>query len=259
MTPRTRRNLLRTLAVLIGGGLLLAMVGFGLFRSDPSWYRPVQLSEAEQVAGQQRLFDRLANLRNEVGRRLASTPATSNRSAKPPAEAIASSTFEIEMTENELNGVLMRWGGIDPRTRRILAHIQEPHVRFLPGRIEFAGRANGTLMSIEATVTQSDEGLPLVQLGRPWAGRLPLTRSLVEDPAAGVIADLRRSKDVPSVMVDALEQFIAGEPVTPIVPLMSSMQGEGVIPARVEKLVVEDGKLTATLRPVGDDAKSAAK
>lgn len=244
----SRRFLLRALAILVGGGLLLGMIGFGLFRSDPSWYHRVKLTDEEQAAGQQRLFDRLATLRNEVGRQQAAT-----LTAAVPI-ATTRPTFEIEMTEDELNGVLMRWGSIDPRTRAILAEIDEPHVRFLPGRIEFAGRTHGTLMSIEATVSQGEDGLTRVQLGRPWAGRLPLARSLIEGPAAPLIQKLRGSKKVPKTVVDALQSFIAGDEITPVVPLLSSMPGEGLVPARVEKLTVEDGTLKATMRMVDDPA-----
>jgi hypothetical protein len=246
MKIRLRQVLLRTLALLVGGGVLLAMVGFGLFRSDPSWYRRVQLTEEEQAAGQQRLFDRLATLRNEVGRQQAANLA------HPAAPATTRPTFDIEITEDELNGVLMRWGAIDPRTRAILAEIDEPHVRFLPGRIEFAGRSKslGTIVSIEATVTQGDDGLARLQLGRPWAGRLPLTRSIVEAPAAKLLATMRESKHVPKSIVDSLALFVVGEEVTPVVPLVSSLQGEGLLPARVEKLTVGEGTLKATLRTV---------
>lgn len=244
MDARRRRILLRVLAILVGGGLLLAMIGFGLFRSDPSWYRRVQLTEAEQAAGQQRLFDRLATLRNEVGRRQVAKPSTYGPTTT------AAGTFEIEISEDELNGVLMRWGSIDARTRALLESIDEPHVRFLPGHIEFAGRSKdlGSIVSIAINTYDGSDGRPRVQLGRPWAGRLPLARSIVEVPARRIIAKLRESKSAPKAVVDSLDALIAGDEVTPVVPLMSSMPGEGLLPARVEKLVLENGTLKATLR-----------
>ena len=246
MKIRLRKLLLRTLALLVGAGLLLAMVGFSLFRSDPSWYRRVQLTEEEQSAGQQRLFDRLAALRNEVGRQQAASMT------RPTDPATTRPTFDIEITENELNGVLMRWGATDPRTRAILAEIDEPHVRFLPGRIEFAGRSKSldSIVSIEATVSEGDDGLARLQLGRPWAGRLPLSRSLVEGPAEKMLATMRASKRVPESIVDSLASFAAGEETAAVVPLVSSLQGEGLLPALVEKLTVGEGTLKATLRTV---------
>lgn len=251
MAERRRRIFLRVLAIVVGVGVLLTVLGFGLFRSDPRWYRHVQLTDAEQAAGQQRLLDRLATLRNEVGRSQAS-PLTSTMPAAPLF-------FDIEIREDEVNGVLMRWSQADPRVRDVLKSIQEPHVRFLDDEIEFAGRSPdlGTLVSVGMTVTQTDHG-PRLELGRPWAGRLPLSRALLERPGEQAVANLRQHPSgVPEETIDALAKLIAGESVAPIIPLPSSLQGGGMMKARVEKLSVADGVLKATLRPIEEPAKTA--
>ena len=245
--PR-RSILLRVLGVLLLMAIVLGGLAFYLLRSDPSWYRRVELTEEQQAAGQQRLLDRLATLRNDVGRTQASVPATT-QPAWPP--------FEVELTEDEVNGVLMRWSQAEPRLREALKSVQEPHVRFLSDRVQFAGRTQGSLGSIELSVEQTDEG-PLVELGRPWAGRLPLSRELVERPGEQAVAQLRDEKAVPREVVDALEKLVAGDAVAPIIPLPSSLQGGGLLPARVEKLTIKDGVLKATLRPMTAGETSTA-
>ena len=85
------------------------------------------------------------------------------------------------------------------------------------------------------------------------AGRgreIAAARSLVQVPAEKLIGKLRESRKVPKSVVDSLSTFVAGEAVTPVLPLSSSLQGEGLLPARVEKLLVENGVLKATLRVV---------
>ena len=240
VSARRRNIILRVVAVLIVAVIVLAVVGYYLLRSDPSWYRRVQLTDAQQAAGQQRLLDRFATLRNEVGRTRASVPATT-QPAWPP--------YEVDLTEDEVNGVLMRWSQAEPRLKAALEAVEEPHVRFLSDRIEFAGRSQGSLVSIELSVEQTDDG-PLVQLGRPWAGRLPLSRELIEKPGREAVTALREESSVPKAVIDALEKLVAGEAVVPIIPLPSSVQGDGLLPARVEKLRIEDGVLKATLRPM---------
>lgn len=237
---RGRRFILRALAVVVGVGLLLSLLGFGLFRSDPSWYRRVQLTDAEQAAAQQRLLDRLATLRNDVGR--AQAEATTTPARPRP--------FDIELTEDEVNGVIMRWADTEPNLRAALRHIDEPHVRFLDDRIEFAGRVRGSLVNIELSVEQTDAG-PRVQLGRPWAGRMPLSRSLLDDAGAAAVTALRQQEsDALRGLPETITALLAGDEVDPIVPLPSSVEGKGLIAAKLEKLTIADGKLKATLRPV---------
>ena len=137
-------------------------------------------------------------------------------------------------------------------TSRDRRAVHEPHVRFLKGRIEFAGRAGdgGPLISIEMSVSQTADG-PRVSLGRPWAGRLPLTRSLIAR-AAGEVEGTLRDSSMPDETILFLKHLIAGEAVAPIVAVPSSVVGQReLLPARVEKLTIEDGVLRATLRPIG--------
>jgi hypothetical protein len=224
--------------------VVLAGIGFMMFRSDPRWYRALNLSEAQQIAGQQRLLDRLATLRNAVGQ----TQANAQPSPEKPWPA-----YDIEITEDEVNSVLTRWSQSDPRVREALGDVTEPHVRFLRGQIEIAGRSTslGSLVNIGLTVAQSPKG-PTVTLGRPWAGRLPLSRELVEEPGEQGVAALRRGEGMklPEAVIDSFARLIAGEAVSPVIPLDSSLQGGGLLAARVEKLTIEEGTLKATLRPI---------
>jgi hypothetical protein len=239
---RWRKNLLRAAATLVALMVLLGLVGYWLFRSEPSWYRAVALTEAEQIAGQNRLIDRLATLRNEVGR--------SEVAVKEKRQA-DHDLIEVEFTEAEVNGFLARWSDAMPELRAVLQYLSEPHIRFLDGRIELAGRSQelGSLLSIEIVLNETADG-PKVTLGRPFAGKFPLSRSLLESPADDAFASLRRGEPVrlPEAVLDSLQRFVAGKPEQLIVPLYSSLNS--IVPARVEKLSIEEGTLKATLRPL---------
>ena len=254
---RFRRIFFRTAIAIVVVLVALMALGAWLVRSDPSWYRALKLSAAEQAAAERRLMDRLALLRNDVGR----VEAVSRQTTAP----IEWPTFEFTLTEDEVNGPLTRWtqGGpvaqwlaSNPDTVAALREIQEPHVRFLPDRIELAGRSLrlNTLVSIELSVEQpsTPDGFPTVTLGRPWAGRMPLSRSILEEPAIAGLEALRadRRSSVPPAVIDSAEGLIRGEPVTAVIPLDSSTDGAGLLAARVERLVLTEGKLEATLRPL---------
>ena len=251
---RVRRILLRVMLCIAIALVVVLAVGAWLVRADPSWYRTVHLTDSEQAAAERRLLDRLSTLRNSVGLAQAATRQSRGRDL---------GTFDIDITEAEVNGPLERWtqGGpftdwtnANPQAKAAIDQIQEPHIRFLPGRIVFAGRSTslGSLVSIELTVEQSKDGLPLVTLGRPWAGRMPLSRSIIEDPARRGIDALRAGHGlkVPTPAIDAAAKLVDGEATTPVIVVASSTEGSGLIAARVEKLTVEDGVLHATLRPI---------
>lgn len=254
---RFRRIFFRiAFGVLVALVVLLAL-GAYLVRSDPSWYRQLKLTDEESAAAERRLLDRLAILRNDIGR----IEATARQTASP----VEWPTFEFELTEDEVNGPLARWtqGGpvaqwaeSNPEVAKVLTEIQEPHVRFLKGRIEIAGRSTslGSLVSIEVSVQQPTRPgeFPTVVLGRPWAGRMPLSRSIIEEPTIRGIETLRKQPEssVPHAVIDSAEQLVRGEQTTPIVVLDSSTSGSGLLAARVEELEVTDGLLKATLRPI---------
>jgi hypothetical protein len=235
---RLRKALLRIFLVVALLAIVLAVCVRGLVVSDPKWYRPVVLDEAAQVRGQKKFLNQIADLRNEVGK----AQVTPEFKGKWPA-------FEIEFTEEEINASISRWQ-FSPLTGDALKQVSEPHVRFLKDRIEFAGRpgGEGPLVNIELSVEQTPEG-PLLTLGRPWAGRMPLTRSLLDRFAAEVESKLRSAK-VPEATIVALEHLIAGDPVEPVVAVQSSVVGQReLLPARIEKLSIGEGLLRATLRP----------
>lgn len=236
---RVRRLLLRITLIVALFAVLAAVLVRGLVVSEPGWYKPIVFAESELASQQQRLSERIISLRNEVGRsqvRVAS--ATDNRW---PA-------FEIEFTEAEINATLQRWQ-VFPQFSPS-DELREPHIRFLPGRAEFAARAgeNGPLLSMELSVEQTEQG-PQVTLGRPWAGRMPLARSLVERAREKIIAEVRQ-QPVPEATIRSLDALLAGESIAPIVAVPSSVVNQrDLLPARVEALTIEEGKLKATLRP----------
>lgn len=244
---RARRILIRVAIA----GAILALVGVfavrGLLKSDPRWYRPVVFDEAAQAVNYKKLEQRVNTLRNEIGRSQVRVDA--NKVERWPA-------FDIELTEDELNGTVSRWQD----NHQILGQVTEPHIRFLPGRIELAGRPadGGPLMSIEIAVDETPDG-PTVTLGRPWAGRLPLTRSVI-DKAQPMIADHLRTASVPPPVATFLNGLIAGESLQPVVVVPSSVADSKLLPARVEKLTIEEGILRATLRPFDpNESPDAAK
>lgn len=250
--PRPRRHRLLLWIVTLG---LLLVVGAGvgayaLLRSDPGWYERVKLDPVRQAAGERDLLDRLATLHNAVGR---SHVEVDRAGAAWP-------TFEMKLTEDEVNGVISRWYAAEGGFRAALGELTEPHVRFLSDRVEIAGRSPtmDSLISIELSVTRDASGAPTVRLGRPWAGRLPLSRSLIDADAA--IARLQKdggADGLPPPFVTALATLLRGDAVTPpIVPVSSSFNGAKLLPAKVERLTIDGGTLIATLRPFKPDAST---
>lgn len=245
--PRPKHRLFWIL--LLGAILLLVAAiggGYSLLRADPSWYQRVTLNPEQQAAGERELRDRLATLHNAIGRSQVSLD-----DGKFPA-------FEMKISEDEVNGVITRWYDGSSGLRDALGELREPHVRFLKDRVEIAGRSTRleSLISIELGVERDAAGAPTVQLGRPWAGRMPLARSLIDGDA--VVAKLRSGNDsglLPAPFLDALVTLLNGERVTPpIVAVSSSFNGTALLPARVEKLTIDSGTLVATLRPFKPDA-----
>lgn len=243
--PRRKHRLFWILS--LGAILLLAGAAasaFTLLRADPSWYERIALDPERQAAGERELRDRLATLHNDIGR---SQVAHARGEAEWPA-------FEVRIGEDEVNGVIARWYDASAGLRDALGELREPHVRFLKDRVEVAGRSTrmDSLVSIELSVDRDAKGgAPTVQLGRPWAGRLPLSRSLIDGKA--VVDKLRAGNDsglLPEPFLEALVRLLNGEPVhPPIVAVSSSFNGTALLPARVEKLTIDGGHLVATLRP----------
>ena len=242
--PRCLFWILSLGAILLVVGALVA--AFALLRSDPSWYQHVALNPEQQAAGERELRDRIATLHNAIG-----------QSQVALADGRFPS-FEMKINEDEVNGVIGRWYDASSGLRDALGELSEPHVRFLKDRVEIAGRSTqmNSLISIELSVARDAEGAPTVQLGRPWAGRMPLSRSLIDGPA--VVDRLRAGNEsglLPDAFLDALVRLLNGDPVSPpIVAVSSSFNGTTLLPARVEKLSIDAGQLVATLRPFKPDA-----
>jgi hypothetical protein len=155
----------------------------------------------------------------------------------------------VELTEAQINSTVSRWQDW-PALANAMSRVSEPHVRFLEDRVELAGRikVNGPLVNIALTVKQTADG-PLVELGRPYAGRMPLTRSPLEE-LTGELQGKLKGGPVPPATIEFLRQLLSGEELAPIVAVPSSVAGtRDFLPARVEKLTIKDGVLRATLRP----------
>lgn len=233
---RARKRWTRILLLL---ALLAILLGVGvrtLLKADPGWYQPVVIDAQTQAQGQQQVQDEIADLRNRVGK-----IQVQSNAAWP--------TFDVEFTETQINGMISRWRDWPP-LGEALGKVTEPHIRFLKNRAVIAGRTgeDGMLISIELSVTQTPTG-PQVHLGRPWAGRLPLSRSLLGSVDGEIEARLKGT-DVPEETLDSLRRLLAGETFAPIVAVPSNVVGRReFLPAKVEKLTIENGTLKATLRP----------
>lgn len=245
---RVRKRLTLILLVLALLLILIAVSVRMLLVSEPGWYQPVVIDAETQAIGQKQVQDEIADLRNRVGK----AQVQSRTQTVWP-------TFDVEFTETQINGMISRWRDWPP-LGRVLGRLKEPHIRFLNDRIVIAGRQGegGPLISIDLTVTQTPNG-PQVELGRPWAGRLPLSRSLLER-LGGDIDNRVRQSTVPAETTDSLMRLLTGESFSPIVALPSNVVGQReFLPARVEKLTIEGGTLKATLRPFDPNQQQGRK
>lgn len=253
MPTSSRKKRIAILLLSIAGLMVIGtVVSVLLLRADPSWYQRVAIDPAQQALDEQALRDQLATLHNEIGR--------SHVAQQTGGQAFPS--FEIRITEDQLNGVIAKWA-VAPAVRNSISDIHEPHVRFLADRVEIAGRSKSlnSLISIELSVGKSKQGTPTVQLGRPWAGRLPLARSVIDaDVLVAHMQDADSRGVLPPAFVEAMRTLLRGDPVDPaIVPVSSSFAGARLLPAKIEKLTIEKGTLVATLRPFVDTSDTVAK
>ncbi len=240
MSMRVRKLLIRVLLVVALLAIVFALSVRGLLVSDPGWYRHIEIDPNAQALGQRQVQDQIAQLSNSVS---AAHLQTRPADAQWP-------TFDVEFTETQLNGMISRWEGWGP-FEKVLKEVSEPHLRFLEDRVVAAGRlrSNGMLVSIELSVEPSPDG-PKVTLGRPWAGRMPLARSLVTGYNDEIDAKLH-DPPVPKQTIDSLKALLAGDTIAPIVTVPNNVVGEReLLPAKVEKLEIKDGVLRATLRPI---------
>lgn len=240
---RARKIILGTLAALVLIAIVLALSIRYLVVSEPSWYRRIAVDPASQAQRQRELQNQITQLRNEVGKAHAATTPTWP-------------SFDVEFTEEQINGTFSRWQEF-PALARVMKRLSEPHIRFLDDEIEIAGRisAEGPLMSIGLTVIQTPAG-PKLELGRPYAGRMPLTRGPLEDLSEEIEPELQRVH-LPTEVVESLKGLLLGEEVAPVVVVPSNVVGkQDLLPARVEKLQIKDGVLRATLRPFDPPKKA---
>lgn len=240
---RLRKRWVRIL-LLLALVVVLGVAGVWLLlRSDPGWYRPIAVDPVAHERELRSAQDEIAQLTNNV------TRAKANE--KPN---VAMPAFDVEFTETQINGLIAKWRDFGP-VADALREIQEPQVRLFDGRIILAGRAGekGPLISIELSVEQTAKG-PEVTLGRPWAGRLPLSRSLLEKLAGGADGALREN-NVPPAAINTLQQLLAGETLPqPMIVLPSNVRDQPkIVPAKVEALTITDGLLKATLRPIATE------
>lgn len=235
---RVRKLILPVLAAVTLLVIALGLSGWWLVKSDPAWYKPVVVDPAMQAQRQKELQNQITELRNQVGK---AHVASATQKSFP--------AFDVEFTEDQLNGTVSRWQDF-PALAQAMSKLSEPHIRFLDDRIELAGRINadGPLVSIALTVHQTPQG-PKVELGRPYAGRMPLTRTPLEEASEEVDAKLQ-GVNVPKPTTEFVKELLSGETLTPVVAVPSSVVGkQDLLPARVEKLTIKDGVLRATLRP----------
>lgn len=260
----------------MGVGLLTALVlvaGLvvgGLIRARPDWYRPEPMPEAARKAAAQALHNRILDLNNRVGDSIIESKQQSSQ-----ARAV-----KIEISEEELNAVYQTWEVLPGLDDQLDQFVTDRQIRLLPGRIVLAGRLarGGIVAGLHLVIEKDEQGLPVIFLEGINAGLMHIPDSMTDGPRRRMMASLERDIarrtphirfDPPNeeairvVMARQFSRISTGQRIQPMLVVQSGL-GEGLVAeptfANLDSLEIEDGKLTALLRPLTpDEARARAR
>jgi uncharacterized protein YpmS len=255
----------------------IAAKNFTAGRSEPSWYHPHVLSEAEQKETANRADQKLADAISWA----ASVQAQARRRelGKTTTGETPIGEKTITLSEDELNSFFQSWQNPDKSElqRRLKRYFSDGRVVLAQNEIILAGEAKGygTLVSLHLQPSIDETGHLRLQWEGISAGMLPVPKSSVGGSLDKAQAALReqmafwqRSADVDPtltanaaaaeagmshLLLDALNDR-ASNPIFFVPFDLGDLQSS--LAVRISGIQVEDGSITMTLQPLsaGDRA-----
>jgi hypothetical protein len=267
LTVKPRRTLRMLLLLLAAGLVMFGVLGYGLIRSKPTWYRQVALSEEDRERAAMALQDRLLALNNTVAESIVA--AKTGESERPRA-------IRIEISEEELNATWQKWEVLPGLRDRVAGLVRDPWIRLLNGQIIVGGFVErlDSVVGLRVSVKETARGFAQLRFDGTQAGLLSVPVTAIERPkqrvrellSREVVEARARSTKAPlndagrkALMGGQLLDLLDGKPVQPILIVKSGL-GELTprpILARLESLEITDGHLVATLRPLTDEESNA--
>ncbi len=189
-------------AVLLLGGIVLAVGGWFMLRGTPAWYKPNSRTQAQRRLDADSAEDKLITMRNWAQRVRASAASKSQRTHNSAAAiaAAASSTgplttdlptttqaatvlahepqqaFQIQFTDAELNAFFDKWADVGGRRAVFERYIEDPRLILRDNQLILAGNVKdlGTVVSMQFEPTIDEQGNLQMNLVHVLGGILPL-------------------------------------------------------------------------------------
>ena len=196
--------LVALIVVLVGLGAMLGSA-YLLARGAPAWYRLQGKAEAAAAATLENklivYYDRMAAAQAWRVRHQAATTESSTRRFSSTAEAAAAVTkdptldpFEIQFTDAELNAFFDKWASAGGRRDAMDQYVSDPRILIQQGKLILAAtvRDMGTVVSVEMEPRLDEAGQLELNLGRAYAGMLPLPQAVLASRKGQIERVLRR-------------------------------------------------------------------
>ena len=274
---KLRKRLILVFAVLLGGAVTALAVGFFLFRTEPTWYRPVALPAEEREAAAQRATNKLAMIQNQAARARAAEQMAqgTTRSANPaPATVSSESAITVTFTDVELNAFFDKWIAWNNWKAAYDPYIADPVLVLDEGRLIVAARVKelDTVASLHVRPSVDVQGRLRLDVERVLGGKLPLPASVLGDYRARLSRSIAQrlprwrassaldragAPNTPLILA-AMSQLLVNvldeRPADPV--LFLPLVGQRAVPVKLTHVKIEDHAMTLTVEPL--DARDRA-
>jgi uncharacterized protein YpmS len=252
------------LAVLAGA---LAGVGWWLSRGTPDWYTRGRSNPREMAAAAHRAEQQVNRTLSWAADQQAHADSVR---AGLPASTQPAHTFEISLTQDELNGFFQKWDSTFGWATRYDSYLSDPQIIVRDGQLILAAtvRDMGSVVSIEFS-PQLEDGKLKMPVERVLAGRLPLPQTFWEKyrvmleskigqklPAWKAGAQIRsdgtaNGDTVAVAMSELLLDSLQDRPAPAVLFLPYDVRSSHrSLPVKLTQLKILDNTLTLSLEPM---------
>jgi hypothetical protein len=261
--------LVATVMVVVLGG---AMVVVWMMRSQPAFYRPAQLTDAQRADAAKSAEDKFIRIQNEAARTRAAVSAQRRRASTSSSTQpiiFNGAPVTITFTEAEINAFFDKWSHFQNWKATYEPYIEDPVVILKDNRVILAARLKdpNLVLSLHFEPSIDETGRLQLELKRILGGMLPLPEAIMKKHQDRLTASLARrlpgwqhgaeidaggAVNASAIAASAGKLFVRifrHEPVEPVLFLPVFGQ-KGSVPMRIQAMEVIEGAMTMTIHPM---------
>jgi len=251
-----------TLALVVG-----AMAFAFMLRRAPSWYARADLTPEQRNELARSAQNKLIGAREYAASAHAAEVASTTN---PSATRAVIEGRVVTFSQEEINALVDRWSGLNSWRAEYEKMVRDPAIIFRKDRVIIAGMVKdfGAVVSLHFATSITPDGQLNMKLDRVLGGNLPMPQSMYSAYRDKLINKLRDKlpgwqkgatiSGSGTANDDALAAALAklflsslrGQSSDPYLFLPMEPLGQGSLPMKVTKFVVEDGTITMTIFPL---------